>query len=642
MRVPSSRHRMVWQPQACSALLQIRERGVDLASLFYGTLWVSLLMLATIYFTSSSASATSAPPRLAKVAPTVAQQDPPAQIAADELPFVHVVPSNDGNEITISLDEEHPLSGLLFANIKDGPTGSKGSWTLPYSNTVGSYIQTIPFSSPTTTAVGRFNLTSTLGLRTEDIRFQRALVQAQPGGNLVSIDDVLKLELLNPGTLTANTYMVVTNNAGEPGARNPIDLTLLSPSYTIRPAGHLVETPNPMTLSISYSTLDLRGADPRTVDIYRWHEGEQQWQPLGATWQATGESFSVGTMLFGTYALAARPRWQADFADLALASLEEQSMVKRGGQPDQWVLMLKQPGRGNALSKAIVPSFGLEAWGTLFFTATTAAPTATLTVDVMSLEGEQLLSNVANGGSLAAIDVAQNPALRLRVNMTTTASTALPTLSSWQVTWQQPLPGLVRVGSGSLAVGGTITVPVELSGAPSAGLGGATVELQYDPALLRASGCAVTLPTALGFCNPAFVAPGGDSTILRFNLLISPAITSAVALAEITFEAVGWAERGVTIEPLVRSALDAQGRPLTLLPQQGLITFTNQPTGDVTCDGITDANDATLILSYIVGLAVESSSCPPPIGTLFLPQCDQSGDGLCDLRDAQQAISQVE
>lgn len=564
-------------------------------------------------------------------------QPTPHAATVNNIPFVHVEPDSKGEAVIISLDSDQALPGVLYANLGIGPTGDKHSWTLPYSDTKKSHIQTIPFAASNT--IGSVNITSTVGLKTDDIQFKRAFVKAQAGSKAESVDTALTLELNNADTLTNDTYMVVTTNRGQPGPLNPETLTLLGPSYSIRPAGQILTTPKPMTLVYRYSAV-VGNADPRTMDIYHWENN--QWEPLGAEHLPTQQAFSARINQFGAYVLAAAPRWHANFADLNLTSLDgDKSKIKRGGTPDHWVLTLKdKPGSGSAVSVPITPTFGLESWGVISYTAAMTPPTTTLTVDVLSITGAQLLTHVVHGQSLAAIDPIRHPALRLRVNMSANATGDLPTLKEWSVTWLPPRPGRFTVGNGAITVGGAVTVPLTLDETPAAGLGGATLEVGYDPALLHATGCAIAAPAHVTVrCNSANDAADQATAVIRLSLLVSPALTSPVPLAQLTFQAVGWSAAGATLEVTAPIAIDAGGEPVTILTQNGLVRFTNQPAGDVNCDQQVDMQDVGLILDYSVGLRQSASICPPPAAALFLPQCDLTGDGLCDVRDAQEILT---
>jgi hypothetical protein len=55
--------------------------------------------------------------------------------------------------------------------------------------------------------------------------------------------------------------------------------------------------------------------------------------------------------------------------------------------------------------------------------------------------------------------------------------------------------------------------------------------------------------------------------------------------------------------------------------------------GDVNCDGLVNVVDALFVFQYDVGLRGPSSTCPPAVGTLYLPACDVNGDGVCNVVD---------
>ena len=71
--------------------------------------------------------------------------------------------------------------------------------------------------------------------------------------------------------------------------------------------------------------------------------------------------------------------------------------------------------------------------------------TATLQVDVLSEEGVALLEDVRNGVSLAGLDAATHPSLRLRVRMESTVAGASPELAGWGVVWEEGVRVFLQV-----------------------------------------------------------------------------------------------------------------------------------------------------------------------------------------------------
>lgn len=549
-------------------------------------------------------------------------------------PFLNIVPSADGSEVVISTPDNEHLPGLVFANVI-GPTGDKKSWTMPYSKTVQSHIVSVPAFSPTKTEKGSVNITSTAGLNSANIQFNRAYVKAELGASTESVDSRIKLELINPNTLNTNTYMVVTTNRTQPGPLLPTNLAMLGFSYSIRAAGQLSQTSQPMILTFLYGEV-LQGADPRTLNIYHWEPSETRWRPLDASLSLRNQALSAETKRFGTFALMSEPAWATTFSNLE--SLGSVKNLLRAGPPTARVLALAQmPGVGSGLSIPITPTFGVESWGALYYTATMNAPTTTLTVDVLGVDdNEPLLSNVASGQSLAGIDAGLHPALRLRVHMSSTLAGASPALSAWRVTWQPPRPAVLSIGNADIELGSVVTVPVDLLEAPSGGLRGAAVEVQYDPAVLQPVQCNITAPSRVTpVCNLRYAADGSLPHSVRFNLIAAPVITTSTQLAMIRFSTVGWAERNTQLELGSMLLTHPNGEPVAVVALPGRLTFTSKPEGDVDCNEQVDENDARQILEYDAGVRQQAMTCPPPADALFLPQCDVTGDGACDLRDAQ-------
>jgi hypothetical protein len=90
---------------------------------------------------------------------------------------------------------------------------------------------------------------------------------------------------------------------------------------------------------------------------------------------------------------------------------------------------------GWATSAPITPLPGFLRWNNVYFSADTPGNTS-LSVDVLSLTGTLLISNVVNGGNLHSIDPVAYPAIGLRANLArSTDPTQTPRLDEWSVTW---------------------------------------------------------------------------------------------------------------------------------------------------------------------------------------------------------------
>lgn len=107
-----------------------------------------------------------------------------------------------------------------------------------------------------------------------------------------------------------------------------------------------------------------------------------------------------------------------------------------GGTGDTAHLFVYDPltyqSSGTAVS-TIITKTEETAWGTLTYNAATPPGTA-LTVDVLDSLGNPLLTAVSSGASLASIDRATHPRIKLRANLSTTDPSCTPGLLEWSIT----------------------------------------------------------------------------------------------------------------------------------------------------------------------------------------------------------------
>jgi hypothetical protein len=352
-------------------------------------------------------------------------------------PFLNIVPSQAGTELYISAGTVGELGGTAFVNVGIGPGHDKDSWTMTYSNTVQAYIATATGFTPNTGASGPINITTTLGLDTGAVDFNRAYVPASTIQTISSIDGNLELTLVSTDTVTFDTYIAIVPSYAPPGPA-PLGYRFVGSSYSVRAAGALLATDKPMSLRMYYNETTLAGADPHTLAVFAWDAFNERWDDLGGRLFYDQGYLSVATSRFTTYALMATPAWRDDFDDFSGLNLAETHNVTLGlqeGYPELLVLS-HMATAGTAVSKPITPTGGVASWGSLTFTRTVDPPTTTLTVDVLSLDGTELLTNVTNGAGLASIDPAQYPTLKLRADLSSTVAGETPALDEWQLTWQ--------------------------------------------------------------------------------------------------------------------------------------------------------------------------------------------------------------
>lgn len=356
--------------------------------------------------------------------------------SASLAPYLNVVPSQDGTALYISVGGVGTLDGTVFANVGVGPGHHKGGYTMTYSDTVQSYVTTATGFTPNSGASGPVSITTTLGLDSGAVNFNRAFIPASTAQTVSSIDGNLQLSLVNPKTIDYDTYIAVVPSYGLPGPL-PAGHRLVSSAFSIRAAGALLVTPEPMSLRLYYDDAALAGADPHTLAIFAWDAFHKRWDDLGGTLFSIQQYLSVPTSRFTTYALMSTPAWRDSFDEFSGLDFSQFSNVTLGGTPgDRTLTLANTPGSGSAVTLPITPSADFIGWGGLRFTGVATPPTTNLSVDILRVDGNTVLANVGSGTNLADLSAAQYPALRLRVNLASTTAGQTPALADWQLSWQ--------------------------------------------------------------------------------------------------------------------------------------------------------------------------------------------------------------
>jgi hypothetical protein len=319
---------------------------------------------------------------------------------------------------------------------------------MTYSNTVQSYVITMYHDDLQMgeSREGNLFITTTLGLNTGGVDFNRAYVPLSPtpGTDITSPDNILKLTLLNADTFPAEAYVAVVPSFAPPGPP-PLGHRIIGSVYSVRASGALPTTNKPFSLDLSYNETLLTGANPHTLAIFAWDAFNQRWDNLGGRLfydpnfpnDLNRNRVSVTSSLFTTYALMAAPTWRDEFDEFSGLDFSQFNNVTFGGTPGNRTLILAStPGSGSAVSQPITPTTAITSWNTLIFSRTVDPPTTTLTVDILNLDGTEVLTNVTSGASLAGLDPAQYPALKLHVNMASTMAGQTPSLERWELSWQ--------------------------------------------------------------------------------------------------------------------------------------------------------------------------------------------------------------
>jgi len=128
-------------------------------------------------------------------------------------------------------------------------------------------------------------------------------------------------------------------------------------------------------------------------------------------------------------------------------------------------------------------------------------------------------------------------------------------------------PLRLRPESATLATGGTLGVRIELD-PPAGGLGAWTVDVAYDPALLKPVDCTTDTGGAGALCNRA---PAGLSGIVRLLGSAAPGLSGSLTLGRITFEALSAGTP--TLKAAPATLADGQGAPFSATPTSATITI---------------------------------------------------------------------
>lgn len=362
----------------------------------------------------------------------------PAAANAVETAFINAIPGSDGTEVFVSATGVSGAQNPLILNVNPGIGGGshKDSHAMVLSGT--TYLATATGFAPGQD-VGNdgddtMSITTTVGSQvvgTGEINFQRAFVEpTQP--EMISIDGgTFLLEILNTGTVANDTYVLVMSTNAPPGPP-PFGYRLAGQTYNIRPSGSLTQSQKLMTLNLGFMEPLPGGDDPHTLTILRWDTLAQVWEDVGGTLFDDTNLVTLPIKRFGIYALASAPRWRDSFEEASLTGVSALSNTQRG--PGQTII-LDNATAGSVTSIPIVPLNG-TAWGALHLSATIPAST-NLTVDILDLNNNAILTGAGDGDDLAqaGVDFDAYPSLKLRANLTTTTPGLSPQLHEWGLSW---------------------------------------------------------------------------------------------------------------------------------------------------------------------------------------------------------------
>ncbi len=212
----------------------------------------------------------------------------PAQAAPALRPALIVVPSEDGQSVFVQAGGVGQLGGQVFTNLRIGPSGNKGSYTMTYSETATSYVTSLPGFAPTQTESASLSITTTAGLDSGELVFTRVLVgQGQLGDVLTTDDRGLSLTVIYTDTLFADFYMAAAPSYAPPGPP-PAGMRLAGRAYSLRASGALAVTDRPMSLRLGYSPDALSAAEQAALAVYAWDPAARRWDAVGGSFPSQG------------------------------------------------------------------------------------------------------------------------------------------------------------------------------------------------------------------------------------------------------------------------------------------------------------------------------------------------------------------
>ena len=349
-------------------------------------------------------------------------------------PAIHTIPSADGTAIFMKGERLQGFSTPLYANF--GPTSYERSHTgqMDGDNETGIYFYTFvdadtsrtPWVSVTTT----WGTTETVTLGKSDLAFH--YVSGEDFRAYPSRDNNLQLDV--PAGALSDTYIIIMDTVAPPGDPPP-GHRLLNKAYSIRASGAITQSQAPMALYLSYEQSALGDTDTHTFSILFWDQHLREWQDTESEPFGDQPRHVKTIRRFGTYGLMAGTTWSDPFQDYSGLAERQNVRLAYGGR----LALRSGYDEGFAVSVPITPTGAFAGWGQLHYTAEITAGTA-LTVDVLAADGTLLLASLPNGASLASIDPAAHPSLRLRANLSTQQAGVTPYLDSWAINWTPEAP----------------------------------------------------------------------------------------------------------------------------------------------------------------------------------------------------------
>lgn len=344
-----------------------------------------------------------------------------------------IVPSSDGHTVRIEATHED-IPGTILTAEQVGPGHVKHSYTLTYSPTVESYVATAIGFSPESNESATIMIDSDAE-RIADVELYRAHVPLLKEGESYTIhyDGTFALQI-ERNTLPSESYVVIVPSPAPPGPP-PAGHAIIGSTYSVRASGEIIQVPIGMTLHFTPPAGLLNDNPIETLGVFIWHPSQRKWQPLDAGILSREPlHIGAGTNLFTTFALMSTTTWHDPLIDYQ--GLEQRENVSL--QFDNGVITLKLTPASTmgSVTSIPIPLPAIAArWDSVEVVGSDDPPTTTLRIDLLDIDGAEVMADIARRASLTEIDPALYPVLRLRASFHTTMPEASPTLDSWQLSW---------------------------------------------------------------------------------------------------------------------------------------------------------------------------------------------------------------
>ncbi len=264
-------------------------------------------------------------------------------------------------------------------------------------------------------------------ISTLTVKFINYHVSGNTAGVIFTDDRVAELSL-HDNSLYTNQSIIAMPTIGLPEPL-PDQVRLLKGPYSFRAPPSVEHSDQNMALHLYYSDEDLGTINPLTIRVLEWQEtGWIIHNNHTLHFDGSNYSLSIPTRNFTTYALGAVSIWCDSF--LTDIGLESMSNINQVLENDGKLKLDNTFMSGTIVSKPYKPSPLLEQWQSISY-MTNVPFSASLTVNILNVDGYTVMTNIASGQDLSLLDPENHPSLKLQLNLKPSADGISPELDEW-------------------------------------------------------------------------------------------------------------------------------------------------------------------------------------------------------------------